>query len=112
MGQIAAVLGASGYAGGEVVRLIDDHPAIDLIHLGAHSRAGESLAAVHPHLPDGDRILGSGDVDDLPDIDVAFLALPHGASAGPGLALAARGVTVVDLGSDFRMDTPERYEAA
>ena len=112
MGQTAAVLGASGYAGGEVVRLIDDHPAIDLIHLGAHRRAGESLAAVHPHLPDGDRILGSGDVDDLPDIDVAFLALPHGASAGPGLALAARGVTVVDLGSDFRMDTPERYEAA
>jgi N-acetyl-gamma-glutamyl-phosphate reductase len=110
MGHTAAVLGASGYAGGELVRLLDDHPGIDLVHLGAHSQAGRSLSEVHPHLTGGGRILASN--DDVPDVDLAFLALPHGASWQPGLDLAARGAVVVDLGSDFRLDTPARYEEA
>ena len=112
MGYTAAVLGASGYAGGELVRLLDAHPDIDLIHLGAHSQAGRPLSEVHPHLPGGDRILGMNDPADVADVDVAFLALPHGASWEPGLAFAARGSIVVDLGSDFRLDTPARYEEA
>ncbi len=106
----AAVLGASGYAGGELVRLLDGHPEFDLVYLGAHSRAGATLASVHPHLPGGERVLGR--IDDVPATDVVFLALPHGASAELGHALAEGGAAVVDLGSDFRLDTPERYRFA
>ena len=107
-----AVLGASGYAGGELVRMLDDHPEFDLVHLGAHTRAGETLGAVNPHLAGPERILGSNDPDDVGDVDVAFLALPHGASWEVGDRLARRGTTVIDLGSDYRLDSDERYRVA
>ena len=108
-----AVLGASGYAGGELVRFLDAHPSFDLAHLGAHSKAGASLGEVHPHLSGGDRVLGTLDVDAVPeDVELVFLALPHGASWEPGSALVARGVAVVDLGSDFRLDSADRYRDA
>ncbi|MEX2278967.1 MAG: N-acetyl-gamma-glutamyl-phosphate reductase, partial [Acidimicrobiia bacterium] len=106
-----AVLGASGYAGGELVRMLDEHPAMDLVHLGAHSKAGALLSDVHPQLRDGDRVLGSN--RDLPDgVDLVFLALPHGASWEMGEALATAGIDVVDLGSDYRLDSDTRYRAA
>lgn len=104
-----AVIGASGYAGGEVVRFIDDHPEFDLIHLGAHSKQGGLLSEVHPHLRAGGRPLGSNNLGDIPDVDIAFLALPHGLSWELGHELAARGSKVVDLGSDYRLDTNDRY---
>ena len=107
-----AVLGASGLAGGELVRLLDAHPDFEIVHLGAHRSEGERLGAMHPHLSAGDRTLGPLDPDAVPDVDVAFLALPHGASAVPAMALAGRDMRVVDLGSDFRMDTNERYREA
>lgn len=107
-----AVLGASGYAGGELIRLVDDHPEMEVAYLGAHSRAGSRLADVHPHLGGGARML-EPIRSDIPDrIDIAFLALPHGSSWEPAHLLAGAGVAVFDLGSDYRMDTPERYEAA
>ena len=61
----AAVLGASGYAGGELVRLIDAHPSMEVAFLGAHSHAGSTLGAVHPHLSGPDRMLQPHDVDQL-----------------------------------------------
>jgi N-acetyl-gamma-glutamyl-phosphate reductase len=112
MAHSVAVLGASGYAGGEVVRLVDAHPELELAHLGAHSKAGRTLAEVHPHLPGGERTLQSNDPEQLPAVELAFLALPHGASAELGAALVARGIKVVDLGSDFRMDSGTRYAEA
>jgi N-acetyl-gamma-glutamyl-phosphate reductase len=107
-----AILGASGYAGGELIRLVDDHPDLDVAYLGAHSKAGESLGSVHPHLTGGDRELGPIDPNAVGDVDLAFLALPHGASAEPAMALLGNGVMVADLGSDFRLDSSVRYEAA
>ncbi len=104
-----AILGASGYAGGELIRLVDAHPTLEVTHLGAHSRAGARLGEVHPHLAGGDRVLGSLDTDAVPDVDLVFFALPHGASAVPAMALADRGAKLVDLGSDFRLDSAERY---
>ncbi len=112
MGYTVAVLGASGYAGGEVVRFVDAHDGLHLVHLGAHSKAGGVLGDVHPHLAGGDRPLGSHDLDHIPDVDLAFLALPHGASWNLAHQLAARGSKVVDLGSDYRLDTNDRYAAA
>jgi len=107
-----AILGSSGYAGGELIRLVDAHPALDAVYLGAHRAAGERLGAVHPHLGGGERVLGSLDPGEVPDVDLVFLALPHGTSAAPAMELLGRGAKVVDLGSDFRLDTPARYESA
>lgn len=108
----AAVLGASGYAGGEVVRFLDDHPLFEAAYLGANTAAGRRLGEVHPHLAGSDRVLGSQDMEAIPEVDLAFLALPHGASWEIGRRLADRGMVVVDLGSDYRLDTDERYQAA
>ncbi len=107
-----AVLGASGYAGGEAVRLLDEHPDFHIAYLGAHSQEGLPLSSVHPHLSGGDRRFGSNDAGAVPDVDLVFLGLPHGSSFEPAVALAARGMRIVDLGSDFRMDTAGRYEEA
>lgn len=113
MSKQVAVLGASGYAGGELVRMLDEHPAMTVAHLGAHTRTGERLADVHPQLADGDRRLGGNDPNDLPDtVELAFLALPHGASWEIGERLSENGVAVVDLGSDYRLDSDDRYRAA
>lgn len=108
--KTAAVLGASGYAGGELVRFLDTHPGFDLVFLGAHSNTGEPLGRIHPQLSGGERTLRPN--HDLPRVDVAFLALPHGASAELGHRLAESGTKVVDLGADYRLDTAERYETA
>jgi N-acetyl-gamma-glutamyl-phosphate reductase len=106
------VIGASGYAGGEVVRLIDAHPGMSLKVIAGHTSAGMSLDEVHPQLTGGYRVLVSQDDALLADVDLMFLALPHGTSAGPAMALLERGVKVVDLGSDFRLSDLGRYEAA
>lgn len=108
----AAVLGASGYAGGELVRLLDAHPRFEVVHLGAHARAGERLGEVHPHLPGGERMLGGTGLESLPETEAVFLALPHGQSWKIGLQLAQAGTAVFDLGSDYRMDSPARYRRA
>jgi N-acetyl-gamma-glutamyl-phosphate reductase len=102
MGTRVAVAGASGYAGGELVRLIAGHPELDLVAATAHTQAGAPLASVHPHLTGLDLILAETGPAVLADADLVFLALPHGQSA----ALAAQlppGVKVVDLGADHRL---------
>ena len=108
----AAVIGASGYAGGELIRLLDAHPVFDLVWLGAHTRAGAALGEGHPHLSESDRRLSPTTVENIPPVDAAFLALPHGASYELGHVLAERGAAVFDLGSDYRFDTEARYEKA
>ncbi len=110
--HIVGVIGASGYAGGEVVRLVDGHPGMTLSVLAGHSSAGKTLGEVHPQLPGSERILMSQEEALGSAVDLMFLALPHGASAVPAMALLDRGVKVVDLGSDFRLTDASRYESA
>jgi N-acetyl-gamma-glutamyl-phosphate reductase len=112
MGISAAVLGASGYAGGELVRLLDGHPHIELRYLGGHASEGRRLGDLHPQLSGGNRVFGGVALVGVPDVDLVFLALPHGASAAIAAGAAARGMTVIDLGSDMRLDNPERYRTA
>ena len=109
-----AVVGASGYVGGELVRLVDRHPVFEAAILVGHATAGKTLAEVHPHLSGGGRILSPWDPAAVAasGARLAFLALPHGASAGPALELLDRALRVVDLGSDFRFDGPDRYREA
>ncbi len=105
----AAVLGSSGYAGGELIRFLDGHPGFVVSFLGANASAGRSLASVHPQLGGGERPLEAFDIDRVGSVDAVFMALPHGASAEPAMALDDGDVKIVDLGSDFRLDTPQRY---
>ncbi len=103
MGMRAAVAGASGYAGGELLRLLLQHPELEPAVLAAGSQAGEYAGDVHPHLPElAGRRFTEADPDLLADADVTFLALPHGTSTALAPQLRARGATVVDLGQDFR----------
>lgn len=104
-----AILGASGYAGGELIRFVDAHPHFEASFLGANRRSGEALGTVHPQLTGGDRMLQSFDVERLRELDLVFMALPHGASGEPAMQLYGGQTKIVDLGSDFRLDTPQRY---
>jgi N-acetyl-gamma-glutamyl-phosphate reductase len=108
MGIRVAVAGASGYAGGELLRLIAGHPEFDLVAATAHSQAGVPLSTVHPQLTGLDLTLSATDPAALADADLVFLALPHGQSA----ALAAQlsdGVKVVDLGADHRLTDADAW---
>lgn len=102
MGIRVAVAGASGYAGGELLRLVAGHPQLDLVAATAHTQAGMPVAAVHPQLAGLDLVLGATDAATLADADLVFLALPHGQSAALAAQLPA-GVKIVDLGADFRL---------
>ncbi|MGQ0609349.1 MAG: N-acetyl-gamma-glutamyl-phosphate reductase [Chloroflexota bacterium] len=102
----AAVVGAAGYAGGELVRLLAGHPAVEIASVHARERDGMALAAELPHLAP----LGLTFREDDPDeVEVAFLALPHGASAPLASRLLELGVTVIDIGADFRLRDADTY---
>ncbi len=103
-----AVAGASGYAGGEFLRLATNHPFLEVGTLTAHSSAGATLGAVQPHLRSlADRVLAPTDAAALAGHDVVVLALPHGASGALAAAIAEQpggsDVVVVDLGADHRL---------
>ncbi|MGC5019454.1 N-acetyl-gamma-glutamyl-phosphate reductase [Micromonospora sp. DT47] len=102
MGIRVAVAGASGYAGGELLRLVAGHPEFDLVAATAHSQAGQPVTAVHPQLVGLGLVLGATDPAALADADLVFLALPHGESAALAAALPET-VRVVDLGADHRL---------
>lgn len=110
-----AVAGASGYAGGEILRLLLGHPAYadGRLRIGAvtaAASAGTSLAEHHPHLlPLANRVLEATDADTLSGHDVVFLALPHGHSAALAEQLGAE-VLIVDCGADFRLSDPAAWD--
>ena len=104
-----AVAGASGYAGGELLRLLLAHPAVEIGALTASSSAGAQLAAHQPHLvPLADRVLTDTTPEILAGHDVVFLALPHGHSAEIAAALGA-DTLVVDCGADHRLASAEDW---
>jgi len=106
-----AILGASGYVGGELLRLIAAHPKLTAATLFGESKAGQAVGAVHPHLaaayPDAvfDKFDGS-----LDGIDLVFAALPHGHSQRVAADVLEKGIPFVDLGADFRLDDAANYE--
>ncbi|MFE3071234.1 N-acetyl-gamma-glutamyl-phosphate reductase [Streptomyces sp. NPDC059247] len=105
-----AVAGASGYAGGELLRLLLVHPQVEIGALTGHSNAGQRLGALQPHLlPLADRVLVPTTADELAGHDVVFLALPHGQSAAVAEQLGP-DVLVVDMGADFRLRDPADWE--
>ncbi|MDL4777250.1 MULTISPECIES: N-acetyl-gamma-glutamyl-phosphate reductase [Thermomonosporaceae] len=106
MGIRTAVAGASGYAGGEVLRILAGHPELEIGALTAGSNAGTELGAHQPHLRSlAGRVLEETTPQTLAGHDVVFLALPHGRS-GPLAEQLGDDVLVVDCGADFRLDDP------
>ncbi|GAA3519609.1 N-acetyl-gamma-glutamyl-phosphate reductase [Nocardioides daeguensis] len=108
-----AVAGASGYAGGEVLRLLLGHPGVEIGAVTAGSNAGERLGALQPHLlPLADRVLEPTTAEVLAGHDVVFLGLPHGQSGALAEELSSRDdrVVVVDCGADFRLEDAAAWE--
>ncbi|MFL6754042.1 MAG: N-acetyl-gamma-glutamyl-phosphate reductase [Sphingomicrobium sp.] len=107
-----AILGASGYVGGELLRLIAGHPVLRAAKLFGESKAGQPVAAAHPHLgaayPSASfEKFGDGALE---DVDLAFAALPHGHSQRLAALILDKGIPFVDLGADFRLDDAATYE--
>ncbi|MET9291971.1 N-acetyl-gamma-glutamyl-phosphate reductase [Streptomyces sp. NPDC003077] len=106
----AAVAGASGYAGGELLRLLLGHPEVEIGALTGNANAGQRLGALQPHLlPLAERELAPTTTEALAGHDVVFLALPHGQSAAVARELGP-DVLVVDMGADFRLKDAADWE--
>lgn len=105
-----AVAGASGYAGGELLRLLLGHPDVEIGALTGASNAGQPLGALQPHLvPLADRVLDETSLETLRGHDVVFLALPHGES-GAIAAQLGDDTVVIDCGADFRLADSAAWE--
>ncbi|MFB4291833.1 N-acetyl-gamma-glutamyl-phosphate reductase [Nonomuraea sp. ATR24] len=106
----AAIAGASGYAGGELLRLLLGHPELEIGALTAASSAGSALGSHQPHLPQlADRVIQETTADALAGHDVVFLALPHGHSAAVAAQLGP-ATLVVDCGADHRLADPAAWQ--
>ena len=107
----AAVLGATGYAGIELVRLLTSHPEVSIEILGSHSFAGQKISDVYKNF---NHVLEKEceelDLDKVGACDVAFTALPHGASKSVIPSLLEKGLKVIDLSGDYRYDDVAVYE--
>ncbi|HEY6747020.1 MAG TPA: N-acetyl-gamma-glutamyl-phosphate reductase [Mycobacteriales bacterium] len=112
MGTTVAVAGASGYAGGELLRLLSAHPEFEVGPVAAFGNAGERLGDVHPQLVSlADRVLVPTEPAALAQADLVFLALPHGRSAAVAAALPAE-LPIVDLGADHRLESAAAWASA
>ncbi len=110
MGMTVAVAGASGYAGGELLRLLLGHPDLTLGAIAAGSSVGQPVLALHPGLVSlADWVFEPTEPASLAESDLVFLALPHGESAALVAALPP-GTKVVDLGADFRLGDASQWE--
>ncbi len=105
-----AVIGASGYAGGELLRLLAIHPSFQVHSVIAHSNAGQEITSLHPHLVEYEGMRFSEfDASTVSQVDLVFMAMPHGESAKLTAQLSPRQI-VVDLGADFRLKSQSSWE--
>ena len=114
MNIAVAILGATGYTGAELIRLIDSHPHFEVKHLAAHSQAGKLAGDVLPGCAGeiAAMTLASADAVLPEEVELVFTALPHGAAATSVFAALEAGKKVVDLSADFRHKTHATYKAA
>ena len=104
------VIGASGYAGGELLRLLATHPHLLVTQVSAHSNAGELITSVHPHLTtyQNQKFVAIEEVN-FDQVDVVFIALPHGQSASVVRNIPSH-TKVIDLGADFRLSDSAQWD--
>jgi len=109
-----AILGATGYAGSELVRLVENHPHFTIGHLAAHSQAGKKVSDVLPGIsgPTAGMTFEASDIPLPDDVQLVFTALPHGTAAQSVKTALDAGKKVIDLSADFRHKSAETYKAA
>jgi len=111
MGIRVAVAGASGYAGGELLRLLAGHPDLEIAAVSAGSSAGKPITSIHPNLTGHPRFDGRNfdvtDAETMADAELIFMALPHGESAA--LASTLPSARIVDLSADFRLGDEDAW---
>src|SRR5919112_195862 len=106
--MIASIIGGSGYAGGELVRLLLDHPEVTIQQVTSERNSGKFVRSVHPNLRKRSDLKFSS-VADLQPVDVVFSALPHGVAMGQMAELRQKAPIVIDLSADFRLRDPADY---
>ena len=105
----AGIFGATGYAGLELVHILEKHPKVEIGFASSHSFAGQSLADIYPAAPE--LPLVSGDDAPLDEVDVVFLCLPHAAAANTAVRCLDAGLKVIDLSADFRLKDVDVYNS-
>ena len=107
----AAIIGASGYAGEELIRLLIRHPEVDLRVITSRKEAGKNISDIFPRFGDYELKFSAPDVKAISETcDVAFLALPHGLAAEYAAPLVDAGVKVIDISADFRIRSTAKYK--
>jgi N-acetyl-gamma-glutamyl-phosphate reductase len=106
------IIGASGYTGGELIRLLANHPGAEVTAITSRTHAGKKLEEVFPSFVgwDGPRFAGSNSPEAVEDCDLVFLAVPHGVAMEIAPALLSKGRKVIDLGPDFRFRDAKTFE--
>jgi N-acetyl-gamma-glutamyl-phosphate reductase len=99
------IIGATGYVGAELIRLLARHPDVDLVGLQGRERDHDPIAEIHPHLGTTELTVHR----ELPPVDAVFLALPHGTAADLAPDLLAAGTAIIDQGPDFRLHDATDY---
>ena len=104
------VVGASGYSGGELLRLLSSHPHFQVGYIAAGSQAGASITSVHPQLVNyADRAFEATEISQMNKCELLFFALPHGESAKLITEVDSK-IKIVDLGADFRLESPTSWD--
>ena len=104
-----AIVGASGYTGGELLRFLIKHPNIEIVAATSRKHDGVPIHKIHPHLQNTGLKFKNIDPEDI-DADLVFTATPHGASMKIVPKILERGIRVIDLSGDYRFDNVEVYE--
>ena len=106
------IVGAAGYAGAELIRLVLGHPEFELVAITSNADAGQPLSAVYPSFTGvSDLVFTTHDAPELKSCDAVFLAVPHTAAMAQVPALLAAGVSCFDLSADYRLSDPSVFEA-
>ena len=109
-----SIIGATGYAGAELLRLLYEHPQADVVHITSESHTGEKISSIYPHL----RGIYDEELESMKDIerigrdsDFVFIGLPHGHAMAAGKTLEGEKTRIIDLGADYRFSDTSVYEA-
>lgn len=108
-----SIIGATGYTGAELLRILANHPQVEIATITSESHTGTLITDIYPHLTGiyDKKLTSMTDIEQFADSKAVFIGLPHGHAMGIGRQLAEKGIKVIDLGADYRFRDPSVYEA-